>query len=186
MGYQVDSLQKDLEDTLAEISSNEDATFRVSIKTDENNLSNIYFNKMIDEGGGVSSKSDDGDDDDDQLPNLDEMSRRKLQKFIKEHDLDVEIDQDEDDLRDDIESVWKKRSKGEEKKTAEKKKKSNDDDKIIKGLQDLCDTFGIKFNKNDDLSELKATLDGFTFKKKELDDDEVKALKDADLEELIV
>lgn len=198
MSYKVDSLKKDLPDTLKAISENEDATFGVSIKTDpESNLSNIYFNKVIDEG-----ELDDGEHEEktssrrssskskEELPDLDEMSLRKLKKFIKDNDLDVDTEQDEDDIRDSIEEAWKEKNKEDEKEKPSRRRrtagrKSSDDEKSIQGLKDLCDAFGIKYNKTDDIDDFKKTLDGYEFKEKELEESEVKLLEEVELDKII-
>lgn len=200
MGYQVDSLKKDLEDALQKISDNEEATFQVTVK-EADGYNNVYYNKCIDEGdpdgGGTSTESGKTDDAGDagDMPELDELSKRKLKKLIKENSLDVDEGEyeDDDELRDAIEEAWKKKGsssksdKSEKTATRTASRKSGDksDKKILKGLYDLCDAFGIKYEEDADLKEMKKSLNGYSFKPKDLDKSEKQALEDAGLEKII-
>ena len=48
-------------------------------------------------------------------------------------------------------------------------------------MEDICDAFGIEFADDSSLADLKKTLDGYTFKKKNLEESEMKTLEDAGL-----
>jgi hypothetical protein len=187
MGVQVDSLKKDLEKALEKISANEEATFQISCK-EKDGYNNMYFNKCIEEGdiddeGSGSEKTED-------TPDLDNMSKRQLKKYIKENKLDVDPDDidDDDELRDAIEAALKEKPKEEKstsRRASRKTESKKDDKKILKGLYNLCDAFGIKCNEDDDLNEFKKTLDGYTFKDKDLDESEKEMLEAAGLGKII-
>jgi len=197
MGYQVDSLKDDLESALEAITNNPDATYQCSVK-EADGYNNIYFNKCIDEGdpdgSGDEGGSDDPGDGGDgiELPDLDELTRRQLKKLIKENSLKVDADEheDDDDLRDAIETAAKeakpkKEPKSSGRSASRRSASKSGDSEILKKLTSLSEAFGIQFEEGCSLSELKKTLKEYTFKPKDLEDEEAQALKDAGLGSII-
>ena len=207
LGYQVDSLEEDLEATLDEINDNASATFKATIK-EKDGFNNVYFNAVLDEGEGLSdddSSDDDSSDDDtsnstrDEIPDIDSMKTRQLKKLVKDENLDVDLSgsPEDDDIRDMIETAWDKPSvedapepepeKAVSKRTSRKTAKEDSGDaKLKKGLFDLGDGFGIAdVSEDDDFDTLKKVLGDYTFPKKELEAKEIKLLKDCGLEKTI-
>ena len=195
MGIQVDSLKDDLVEALESILNNPSASFQCSVK-ESDGYNKIYWNKCIDEGDVENTGdnvSDSDSDSDSDCPNLDEMTRRQLKKFIKENNLSVDETEfgDDDDLRDAIETAWEEKPAEKEKPTSRSTSRrtatrsSKDDSKIIKGICDLCTAFGIEYGEEPTLSELKKTLTDYTFKEKDLDKSEVEVLKAAGLDKII-
>jgi hypothetical protein len=205
LGYQVDSLADDLEETLDAINANEDATFQATIK-EKDGWNNVFYNKVLEEGSAAAEPGEDenpdegGETERDEMPDIDDMSKRQLKKLIKDEKLDVDLsgEPDEDDIRDAIEEAWKMPSVGADeepepeketgrtsRRSASRKDKGGDDEKLRKALFELGDAFGIDVNADDNLATLKKEMKDYTFKKKELEAKEVKLLEDAGLSETI-
>ena len=206
LGYTVDSLADDLEETLDAINENEDATYKATIK-EKDGWNNVFYNGVLDEGSGAAEPDDgveDGGEDKEsnnsvsgrgEMPDIDELKTRQLKKLIKEEKLDVSVedDADDDDLRDAIEAAWDKppvgateeKSTGRTSRRAAKSDNKDDDEKMRVGLYTLADAFGISVDADDTLPALKKTLGDFTFKKKELEAKEIKLLEDTGLEKII-
>jgi len=204
MGYEVDSLKKDLEPTLQAINENEEATYKVLVKEDDG-FNKIYFNKCLDEGGTEDGSDADADTDAEdvsresvEIPDLDSLSGRKLKKVIKDNDIDVDPAEydDEDDLRDAIEEAFKSKVSSEKKKEEPAKEakakhgaparrkgkaKGPDTEKLNQGLKDICDAFGIGFEDDDSFEEMKKTLAKTKFKKKDLEEAEIEVLEESGL-----
>lgn len=196
LGYEVKSLDEDLEETLDAINENADATYQATIK-EKDGFNNVFYNKVLEEGNTEPGGSDEsGESERGEMPDIDDMTMRKLKKLIKDEELDVEVTDDmaEDDIRDEIEKAWDKPKSSDEpasepattsRRASRRSKSGGDDDKLRKALFTLGDAFGIDVDKDDDLAKLKKTLGDFTFKKKELEAKEVKVLEDADLGDII-
>lgn len=191
-GLEVDDFEDELEEALKEITDNEACTVKGQLDSDNMKM---FFNEIVDEGdvpdAGDDKKSGDNPDDD-----LDDMDRDELEEVAE--DLGAKPRKmkklDDDELRDWIEGARdesnddsepekekeEKATKKPAKKSAARKSKSDDtgdDKKLKKGLMDLCETFGIEFNKKDDIDTLTESISELTFKKKDLEEDELELLK---------
>lgn len=201
MEYEVENLD-DLEETLEEISANEDATFQVRVKSTEDGFSNIYFNKILEDGsseeegeeGEEEGEEEEGEEEEEDL-SLDEMSRKELKAYIEENELDIKVTRkmDDDEIRDLIEEAVSKEEgeeeegeeEGEEEEVEEepapKKGRKSKDTKLLVGLKDLCDGFGIQYEQDVTLKDLKETLKEYELKRKDMSKDEIELLKEAGL-----
>lgn len=199
LGYQVDSLSEDLEETIEAINANQDATFSSTIK-EKDGWNNVYYNKVLEEGGASAETEDNnGEVETGEMPDLDAMTRRQLNKLVQSEKLNVEVADAmaDDDLRDAIETAWRKPRVGATKEETSKsvgrvsrrgsaqKSGGEDDEKTRKSLFNLGDAFGIPVEANNSLAELIKTLKEYTFKKKELEAKEAKLLEDVGLSEII-
>jgi len=197
MGKKVAKLSTGLEKALEEISADEESSYAVSVKTNaDNGMSNVYFNRALDDDAASTSTEETGGHDYD----LDSMSLRKLKKLIKDEELDVNADDHEDieDLRDAIDEALNESSEAagdpepadepdEDEKPAarrgkkEEPKEEEDEDENLDALKDLFDAFGIRVNEDDGMSEIKKALKKVTFKRKDLEGSEIKLLEDCGL-----
>jgi hypothetical protein len=197
MGKKVNKLSTGLEKALEEISSDEESSYAVSVKTNpDNGMSNVYFNRALDSDASTASTEDAGGHEFD----LDSMSLRKLKKLIKDEGLNVNADDIEDieDLRDAIDAALNEtgdekadESEAEEDEAdakpvarrgkKEEQKSEEDEDEYLDPIKDLCDAFGIRVNEEDGMSEIKKALKNITFKRKDLEKSEITLLENCGL-----
>ncbi|NJR72711.1 MAG: DUF669 domain-containing protein [Scytonema sp. CRU_2_7] len=122
----------------------------------------------------IEDASEDEEEDDDEE---EDTSKSKAKSKSKSKDDDEDEDEDDEEEEDEEEDTSKNALL--QKDTV--KKPSDSDKVLLKDLKDICDAFGIEYDKKCTLEDLVSSIDDMTFVKKDLEKSEIKTLEAAGL-----